>query len=388
MSRPAVGGLAEDGWGVVVDAFRATVPDVHQSGAALSVWSDGREVVDIRLGTADARSGRLWREDTPAVVFSVSKGLAALVVGVLVEDGLVALDQPVAELWPDFAAHGKDAVTVGDALAHRAGVSAPRDDVDRRTLLDLTEWARRIAAQEPLWSPGEAHAYHTLSMGPIVDAIVRRASGRSFAQVFAERVAAPLAADVTFVPDARLLDEVAHITTSDAWDRTASGREEDPWITRAATLGGIMPRALVAGETGFNDPDILAVGLPSAGGIGTASGLARIWSSVIAPTRGVRLFDPVTTAQLVRPRSEGPFAFSAEPPYPRWGAGVNLVSDSFPGLSPASFGHGGAGGQMTLADPDTGIAYVYIRNRMDPAPPADVIVPALRRVTGSHEECR
>ncbi|GAA1946750.1 serine hydrolase domain-containing protein [Microbacterium aquimaris] len=378
-----VSGHAEDGWGGVVDAFRATVPDPRESGAALSVWSDGREVVDVRVGTADARSGRPWREDTPAVVFSVSKGLAALVVGALVEDGLLAFDQPVAEVWPDFAAHGKSAVTIGDVLAHRAGVSAPRENVDRRTLLDLREWARRIAAQEPLWSPGDAHAYHTLSMGPIVDAIVRRASGRPFAEVFAERVASPLAADVTFAPDARVLDEVAHITTGDAWVEASEARAEDPWITRGATLGGVMPRALVAGGDGFNDRDLLATGLPSAGGIGTASGLARIWSSAIVETRGRRLLAPSTVVDLTRVRSEGPFVFATEPPHPRWGAGVNLVSETFPGLSPSSFGHGGAGGQMTLADPGTGIAYAYVRNHMDPAPPADVIVPAMIRVTNT-----
>ncbi|WP_407319550.1 serine hydrolase domain-containing protein [Isoptericola halotolerans] len=317
MSAAAVHGHVADGYAEVAEAFAATLVDTDRCGAALSVWQDGQEVVDVWAGTADGRTGRPWTQHTPAIAFSASKSVAALVVAMLVQDGEVSYDQPVAEIWPEFAVHGKGSVTVGDLLAHRAGLSAPPGPLDREVVLDSRAWAETIAQQEPLWDPGTAHAYHALTLGPLVAEIVRRVTGTELADVVRERVATPLDAATTFAP--------------------------------------------------------------TAGAVTTASGLARILSAVVTPTRGVHLLDGETVAAVCRPRSSGHWAFPAPPgPYPVWGAGMQVVSEVLPGLSPSSFGHGGAGGQVALADPERRTGMAYVRNRMDSEGPGPGLTAALR----------
>ncbi|PZF86646.1 serine hydrolase domain-containing protein [Jiangella anatolica] len=373
-----LGGGAAPGYGPVADAFVAGLAEPEASGAALSVWHEGREVVDVWAGVADARDGRPWTRDTVTVLFSCSKGLAALVLARLHAASRLDLDAPIASVWPEFAAHGKGGVSVADVLAHRAGVSAPIADLGLDDVLDSSRFAARLAAQEPLWRPGTAHAYHAITYGAIVEEIVRRATGRELHDVFAAEIAAPLDADVSLMPDAALLARVAHLTTTPAYTRRAA--EAGEWLERAATLGGAFPRTLVDGDRGFNDHRVLAAGLSAAGGIGTASGLARIWAATVRETRGVRLLGDDDVARLSAVRSEGPWFFDPLPPYPRWGAGVQLASDATPWLTPASFGHTGAGGQAGFADPGLGIGFGYVSNRMDVADRVSSILQALGRV--------
>lgn len=375
--RPDVRGRADPAYSAVVEAFADVLREPERSGAALSIWRDGHEVVDVWAGVADGRTGRPWDTGTRSNIFSASKGLSSLVIGRLVDRGL-DLDLPLAELWPEFGVHGKGAITIGDALAHRAGVSAPDADLTLADVRDRDGWARRVAAQRPWWEPGSGHAYHAVTWGVIADEIVRRFSGLDLRALFADEIAGPLDADVTLSPDRRTADESAWLVTSSLW---ASADLGDGPVARALTLGSTMPVTLVAGEAGFNDPDIRTLGLAAAGGLGTASGLARIWSAAIVPTRGIRVISDHAIAALCRPRSAGPWVFEGVPgPYQTWGAGVELSSPAAPMLSPSSFGHGGAGGQAAFADPPSGIAVGYLRNRLDFEDPMPPILEAIRRV--------
>ena len=374
---PRVAGRAQGEYADVVRAFADGVREPERSGAALSLWRDGREVVNLWTGVADERDGTPWREHTRSVVFSATKGMSALVVALLVERGLVDLETPVAALWPEFAAHGKERLTIGDALAHRAGLSAPDSDLTLDDMRDRRAWAERVAAQAPLWEPGAGHAYHAVTYGLLAEEIVRRASGRELHELFASEIAAPLGAEITLHPDDATADAAARLVASPVW---AAASIPDPTIARAVTLGSAMPVTLVDGDAGFNSREVRTLGLAGAGGIGTASALGRIWSATIVETRGVRLIDDATRAALTRPRSEGPWVLDMPGPYQRWGAGVELSSEAAPMLSPRSFGHGGAGGQAAFADPDTGIALGYVRNRLDVEDPMPPILAAITRV--------
>lgn len=372
---PRVDGHADPGYADVVRAFADGVREPSRSGAALSIWRDGDEVVDVRTGTADERDGRPWNASTRSVIFSATKGMSALVIGTLVEADIVDLDAPLAQLWPEFGAHGKDRVSTGDALAHRAGVSAPDIDLTLDDVRDHAGWAARIAAQRPMWRPGAGHAYHAVTYGVLADEIVRRATGRELREIFAHDIAQPLGAEITLAPDRATAESAARLVTSPLW---ASAVPADPRILRALTLGSAMPPTLVDGDEGFNDPEVRMLGLSAAGGIGTASALARIWSAAITPTRGVRLISDDTRARLVRPRSEGPWVMDVPGPHQRWGAGVELTSGAAPMLSPYSFGHGGAGGQAAFGDPETGVAIGYLRNRLDLEDPMPPLLAAVR----------
>ena len=185
-----VGGMFDPRFRSVVGAFAETVGEPQSAGAALSVWYRGVEVVNVWRGVADSRDSRPWRGRTAAVLFSATKGLAALVIAVLAEQGRINLDAPVADVWPEFRVHGKGSLTVGDLLAHRAGLIAPDVNLELADVLDSRRFAARLAAQKPAWTPGEAHMYHAITWGPLVRELVLRATGQDLPELFRELIAA------------------------------------------------------------------------------------------------------------------------------------------------------------------------------------------------------
>jgi CubicO group peptidase (beta-lactamase class C family) len=368
----------------VVEAFAGTVTDPAAGGAALSVWREGEEIVNVHAGVADVRSGRPWDTNTRAVLFSATKGLAAVTVARLSEDLQLDLDAPVASFWPEFAAYGKDRITIRDVLAHRAGLVAPDTAMTLDELVDIRGFAQRLAAQRPLWPQARSHLYHALTWGPLISEIVRRATGQQVPEVFAREIAAPLDAAVSLRAENQDLHHVAHTTMApDAELLTSRTIPSMGGLAhRMLTAGGALPPTLVADGAGLNDPRVLTAGLISAAGTGTASGLARIWSATIRQTHGVRILRDETVRRLTAVHSEGPGSTDtdADGPFHRWGSGVQLASHALPWLSPASFGHDGAGGQAGFADPTYGVGFGYVTNRMVAAPPATSIIEALRTV--------
>jgi CubicO group peptidase (beta-lactamase class C family) len=363
----AVQGYADPNFERVVDAFAAGIEDPHHSGAALSVWYEGAEVVSVHAGTAHSAEAESWDDDTLAVLFSASKGLTAIVFAQLESAGEVDLNAPIELVWPEFGAHGKGTVSIADVLAHRGGVSAPRDDLPLDLVLDSQAFAEYLAQQKPLWEPGSGHAYHAITYGTIAQELIRRITGHELGELFNIRVAAPLGADATLHATAEDVKRTAHIITTTAWQTAVTGGnpEDDAWMGRALSLGKAFPRALVSGDEGFNDPRVLMAGVAGAGGVGTASALGKIWSATVTETDGVRLLNDEAVKHLRRERSAGPWVFDPKPPYHRWGAGVQLSSAITPWFSPDSFGHDGAGGQSGIADPGLGVALGYVTNRMD-----------------------
>src|SRR4029079_1546755 len=140
------------------DAFEKTIDPDGRTGAALAVWMDGAPVVDLCAGSAAPGGAVPFVPNTLNLIASCTKGIAAVLIAMLVERGrLPSLDTPMAEVWPEFGAHGKDRISIGDVLAHRAGLSALRADLSLEEALDDRILAGALARQEPLWSPGEHH---------------------------------------------------------------------------------------------------------------------------------------------------------------------------------------------------------------------------------------
>jgi CubicO group peptidase (beta-lactamase class C family) len=370
-------GRVAAGFETVAEAFASTVPDDGLHGAALSVWLEGEPIIELHGGTN--HDGLAWDDTTIAPTYSCSKGISSIAVAMLLEQGVLdSYDTPLAAIWPEFGAHGKDRVTVGDALAHRGGVSAPREDLTRAEILDGESLAAALARQAPLWEPGSSHQYHTITHGVITAEVVRRLDGRTLGRFLRETVSEPLDADfwIGVRPE-----ELARI----ALTRTPAEEEEQPidplpappdatyWAERAAELGGALSTLDF-----MDDMSVFTAELPGASGVGSASGLARIWSATVAPTRGVRLLSDETVAALAAPRSVGRPHFGGPPPYQAWGAGVMIPSDWEPYLGPRSLGHDGAGGQVAFADPDYRIGFGYVTTRMGNWERGQSIITALK----------
>lgn len=366
-----VDGFTAPGFERVAETFATTLTRPESAGAALSVRVAGETVLDLWGGTADRRDRTPWTKDTVSVIFSCTKGLTSILAARLVQEGRLDREAPVAAYWPAFAAAGKETITVGDLLAHRAGLPAPRDALTLEDCLDWDAMTGRLAAQEPLWPAGEGHAYHALTHGWLIGEVIRRVTGTTAGRYFAELVATPLGADawIGLPPAAR--HRVAHLhagrsltafVTRQAAARPAGSID---WPERALTLGGAFPPTLVADGGGFNDPRVQAAELPGAGAVASARALASIWSATVVETDGVRLLHPDTVADAVRPRTEGTPVFGGPPPFPRWGAGFQLPSLAREYLGPASFGHDGAGGQVAFADTTHRAGFAYLTNVME-----------------------
>jgi CubicO group peptidase (beta-lactamase class C family) len=361
-----VQGFVAPGFEELADTFEQTNRN-SPGGSALSVLISGEPVVDLWAGTANPYTSSAWEADTPTVVFSCTKGIMSLLIGRLVQDGRLELDAPVSAYWPEFGANGKEAVTVRELLAHRAGLAAPQQDITLDTALDWQAVTAELAGQKPLWEPGTKYGYHALTFGWLSGELIRRVTGLTVSQYLHDAMTGPLGADFWIgVPD-DVAPRVARLIASDTLGQAAPDPSLiDPadayWMERAMTLGSAFPAALVKPGEGFDDQRVQKAEIPGAGGIATAKALATIWSAAVTTTNGTRLLDDVVARDMTSVQSEGAPVWWLPGPYPRWGTGFMLTSERRRFLTPGSFGHDGAGGQVAFASPEHELGFAYTTN--------------------------
>jgi len=195
MSEPMIGGDVDPAFAAVADAFADNFRNEGEIGASICVFQAGRKVVDLWGGHADAARTRAWGPDTIVNVWSTTKGMMALCVARLVDQGLLANDRPVADYWPEFAANGKGAVTVAQLFSHQAGLCGPGRPLTEAELLDTDFVADLLAAMAPHWPVGTRSGYHALTIGPLGDGLFKRVVGKTVGQYFRDEIAGPLAVD-------------------------------------------------------------------------------------------------------------------------------------------------------------------------------------------------
>jgi CubicO group peptidase (beta-lactamase class C family) len=385
-------GRADAGFGPVVDAFVANFTERRDVGAGCTVVVDGRAAVDLWGGLADARARRPWDRDTPAVIFSCAKGIVALLAYRLVDAGRLDLDAPIARYWPEFGRAGKAAITVRDALAHRAGLAALEAEL---TLEDVVAWTpviRAIERQAPSHPPAAGHWYHTMSVGWIVGEVIRRITGRTPGRLFDETLAVPLGLRAWIGAPAAARADVAWMEPpladedSDAARATAQAAAADPRIERAATMGGAFAFPSDASGVTFNDPRLQATEIPAANGVASAPALARLYAGCVSAIDGPPLLTAAAIADATRVRSEGAQLSGMPDDGARWGTGFQLASPpTQPMLGPGSFGHAGAGGQLAFADLDHRLGFAWLGNQMGGYGDvrARTVTTALARVLGA-----
>ncbi len=195
-SRAAiVEGSCDQRFELVREEFERNFAERGEIGASVCVTLEGRTVVDLWGGLADPATGRPWERDSITHVWSNTKGATALCLHVLIDRGEVELDAPVSRYWPEFAAAGKEGVSVRMLLAHQAGLAAVRTPLPPSGMYDWELMTAVLAAETPFWEPGTRNGYHALTFGYLVGELVRRVSGRSLGTFFKEEVAGPLGID-------------------------------------------------------------------------------------------------------------------------------------------------------------------------------------------------
>jgi CubicO group peptidase (beta-lactamase class C family) len=381
ISPGLIGGDAEEGYGKVADAFRRNLQSGRELGAAVAVFRDGRKVVDLWGGYRDTTATAPWERDTLVTVFSATKGVSALTVALAASRGLIDYDAKVADYWPDFAQAGKGAITVRQLLSHQAGLVVIDPPLTFDDLTNPAAMSAKLAAQAPLWSPGTRHGYHALTFGWYASELIRQtdAQGRTIGQFFDQEIAQPHELDFYIgLPSDIGRDRVADMVTPRKITALRQLVKLSPrQVFALVNPFGLGKRAIALAE-GYEDVDInsdeiRALEIPAGNGTGTARSLAKLYGA--AATSGAELgLTPRVVDALKRP-AEMPtggardFVGGADTSYV---LGFNKPTSEWVfGSSSTAFGTPGAGGSLALADPDTGVGFAYLMNRMNVYPFSD-----------------
>ena len=341
-------------------------------GAQLAVYRYGKRVLDLGGGLARRRLAEPVRSDTMFVIFSSTKGVAALAMLMLYERMKFHYDEPVVKYWPAFDSivPEKRMITIRQVMGHRGGFPHGPDWLRSRFFNDR-EAIRRAMEEVPLaWTPGEKNGYHALNFGHVLNELVERIDGRDCGRFLSEEVFTPLGVDdfyvglpedealearVAWVEGAlRLISSVQAVGGTAVGPATATDAPPVP-VTQSTDAFEIPEYS-----NAFNRPEVHRAVLPAAGGIATARALGRVYACLAlgGELDGVRIvrqesLDHATTPTNRRGEMDQVLRFPI-----RWGTGWHMGGYG-DGSTLRTFGHGGMGGQIAFADPDRGLAFAY-----------------------------
>jgi CubicO group peptidase (beta-lactamase class C family) len=369
-----IGGFAAAGFEPVREEFQANLDRRGELGAACAAYLGGEKVVDLWGGYRDRHRRHAWLEDTMVMVYSTSKGLAAMTIALAQSRGWIDYDATVASYWPEFAQNGKREITVRQLLSHQGGLCAIDEPLDAAGLADLDALAATLARQRPAWEPGTRQGYHALSLGWYEGELIRRVDPqhRSLGRFFAEEVAGPLGLEFHFgLPADIAADRVAPIQGSTLLGtlihaRSMPARMLAAFLRPSSLTSRVFGNPKLRGAADLDAPAYRAVQIPAGGGIGLVRSVARAYSEFATGGRELGIA-PSTLDQL-----------SAAPRPPTAGTrdlvlmvdaafalGFARPSEGFRfGTGARAFGHPGAGGSFAFADPDIELSFAYAPNRL------------------------
>jgi CubicO group peptidase (beta-lactamase class C family) len=343
----------------VGDALRENLASRGELGAAVAVIVEGQPVVDLWCGWADEARSRPWREDTLVNAFSVGKAVAGVCVLMLVSRELLELDERVCGRWPEFAAAGKEAITVRQLLSHQAGLAAITRELPDGALYDWERVVGALAEQEPWWTPGSGHGYHVHTFGFLVGELLRRVAGEPIGSFLARKIAGPLGLELSFgLAAAKRARRAEYV-----FDLSARSRIET--TESMAVDGRLRERAYLnpPGAMGLGTVNTLAwqrAELPSSNLHTDARAIAGLYQALLDESGS--LVSQEVLGQARGQAAAGDDLVLGRPS--RFGLAFQLSQPERPlGASGAGFGHFGAGGSVAFADPQAGVAFAYVMNR-------------------------
>ena len=347
----AVNGHCDARFAAVRDCFQASFErgEPRETGAAVAACVDGHWVIDLWGGHAHAPSGRLWQRDTANCVFSCTKGVLALLAATLVDRGRLDYERPVAAYWPEFAAHGKEQLSVAQLLSHQAGLPMYPASLSADELCDWRGAARALAAAKPIWTPGSRHGYHALSWGNLVGTVLERAGGGPLPELLQTQLCAPLGVNFQL--------------GTGGGGAASFARLDAPGIAgRSQTMPDGGNQALLLTPAVADSAAWRRATWPGAGGFCTARDLAGLYQAAL--DRSNPLLQPATLGEATRMRCSGRDAVLGQ--QIAFAAGFQRptaeVTPGHPGIDSA-WGHRGIYGSTAFADPGHGVAFAYTMNR-------------------------
>lgn len=368
LSNVPIDGRCDTRFESVRDAFRVNFAEDGEWGAATCVIVDGTTVLDLWGGYIDREQSVPWREDQIVNTYSSGKGPATMLALNAVERGELRLDEPIADVWPEFAAQGKEAITLRMLLSHRAGLPAIRPRLQPEDKYDWDLMCRMLAGETPFWEPDSGHGYHVNTFGFLVGETLRRATGKPINTLLQERLAGPANADYYWgVPPGQhwriaplLQDNDFPLDTPEQW-------------AQAFPPSGDAEHDLMVWHTYFNPPGLSGHGavdttawrnaaIPSNNGHGNARALARMYDRFLRGSEAGPFVGASLRGEAATIHSDGDDIVLGSPS--RFGLGFQIPLPDRPvGPNPASFGHAGHGGSFGWVDPDLRMTFGYVTNK-------------------------
>lgn len=360
MTDHPISGFVAPGFEPVQEAFEANFAEDKELGAGFTALLDGEVVVDLHGGFADRRKEKPWNTSTVVPVYSTTKPIAALTLAHVIDAVPAGYETPVADLWPEFGANGKGAVTIAELVSHQAGLPGFVEPIDPGLWLDPPACAAALAPLAPIWQPGSAHGYHPLTWGYLIGEVVRRIDGRSLGTILREDIAQPAGVDFQIGTPATDHDRIAEIMRPRALPDLGEMNE----ATRAAFL------------TKWSSPDRggaiwREIEIPSANGIGTSKAVAELYGVYAhdGMLNGRRVISEAAFGALTQSRVKGQDLVL--PYVTEFAAGVMRNNLGLYGPNPDTLCHSGWGGSLALGDPDRGLSAAYVMNRQSNSLQAD-----------------
>ena len=350
-------GHCDEAFAAIAHAFEQNFLSEGEIGASFCLFHEGQKVVDLWGGHADAARSRPWEGDTLVNVWSTTKGVMALCVARLAGQGRLDLARPVADYWPEFAAGGKEGVTVAQLFSHQAGLCGPDAPLSEAEFIDTDHVADLLARQTPHWPVGTRSGYHALSIGPLADGLFQRVVGKRVGEYFRDEIGAPLNVDFHMGLPASEEHRVAELVHDG--QPVSGGVEHYNHYQRLAQVH--TPQSHVLG----NSRAWRAQGTPSAAGQGNARSIATLYSALATDRRiaGAEIVSEAALAEATRVQIENEDLVLRFPM--TWGVGFGLNSGlKVYGPHDESFGHHGWGGSFGFADPVARIGVGYAMNYM------------------------
>jgi CubicO group peptidase (beta-lactamase class C family) len=343
----------------VREAFAANFADRDEIGASVAVGVGGAVVANLWAGWADPDRTREWQQDTLTNVWSTTKPMTSLCAHILMDRGELDPDAPVARYWPEFAAGGKAGITIRSIMSHQSGLSGLTEKLAVQEYYDWEKVTSLLAAQEPLFEPGSISGYHAITFGYLIGEVIRRITGQSCGRFFGSEIAGPLGADFHIGLPATELDRCSLVQGVRPTQDEQSALAQAYANAHPAALAALLNPALTGDEA--NEDDWRMAEIPAANGHGTALGLVTVFNAVVD---GSERLISAKTLQAAR-TGNGRFNDLVLGFPVSFGLGFAICGPEHHfGPNEAAFGHDGFGGSAVGGDPEAGVAFAYVMNRM------------------------